>query len=112
MYSDLHSDAMMPVPVAFGDMTPQQLGISPEASPFYEPATEPEPETTVDVDLETQMPTDFAAESDSLGEEIVSRATSAFEGLLRYSMNNPKVIAICTIVGIGAFMFGRRGRQA
>ncbi len=112
MYSDLDGDTQMPVPVGFGDLTPQQLGISPEASPFYEPATAPEPETTVDSDLETQTPSEFTAEEESLGDEIISRATAGFESLLRYAKDNPKVLAVFSIVGIGAFLFGRRSRQA
>ena len=108
MYSQLDMDAPMPVPVGFGDLTPQQLVISAEASPFYEPPAEPEPETTVDTDLETIEPSAFEAEPQSATEEIVSRATAFFENSLRFALDNPKIMGMLLIVGVSSYYFGKR----
>lgn len=112
MYSDI--DDKKPKIIGFGDMTPQQLGMKVESSPFYNPPQQPQPETTTNVQLSSEQEEEqeppAEEEEKGISEEIVSRATDVFEKTLKFIMDNPKIMGGISIVAVLSYMMGKRNR--
>lgn len=106
MYSDL--DDKKPMQLGFGDLTPQQLGMKVDSSPFYTPPEEPEPEATTDAELEAEEAKVESEPKAGISDEIVSRATDLFESALRFVMDNPKLMGGISIVAVLSYMAGKR----
>lgn len=106
MYSDL--DDKKPMQLGFGDLTPQQLGMKVDSSPFYTPPEEPEPESTTDAELGAEEAKVESEPKVGITDEIVSRATDLFESALRFVMDNPKLMGGISIVAVLSYMTGKR----
>ena len=106
MYSDL--DDKKPMQLGFGDLTPQQLGMNVDSSPFYTPPEEPEPEATTDAELGAEEAKVESEPKAGITDEIVSRATDLFESALRFVMDNPKLMGGISIVAVLSYMAGKR----
>jgi len=99
-------DLVEPIEFGVGELTPERLGIDMVASPYSQPPDEPEPVEAVDEDVDSEVPVEF--QSQSLRDEVITRASEGLGDGLRLLFDRPVITIMFLFVGVGSFFLGKR----